>query len=59
MCEALSANKIPFELHVFPYGEHGLSLATEEVAPNDDMVMPYVARWTDMAVKWIDEILFK
>lgn len=58
MCEALAAHKIPFELHVFPYGEHGLSLANLEVAPKDSMLMPYVARWIDMAVKWIDEILF-
>ncbi|MCL1794417.1 MAG: alpha/beta hydrolase [Oscillospiraceae bacterium] len=58
MCEALAENKIPFELHVFPRGAHGLSLATPEVAPNDDMIMPYVARWVEMAVKWIDEILF-
>ncbi|MCL1859657.1 MAG: alpha/beta hydrolase [Oscillospiraceae bacterium] len=59
MCEALAAHKIPFELHVFPYGEHGLSLATEETAPKDEMIMPYVARWIDMAIKWINEILFK
>jgi acetyl esterase/lipase len=59
MCAALSAHKIPFELHVFPYGEHGLSLATKETAPKDEMIMPYVARWIDMAVKWIDEALFR
>jgi acetyl esterase/lipase len=58
MCEALSANKIPFELHVFPYGVHGLSLATAEVAPRDEMIMPYVGRWFDFAVKWINEALF-
>ena len=59
MCESLAAHKIPFELHVFPYGEHGLSLANEETAPKDEMIMPYVARWIDMAIKWIDEALFK
>ena len=58
MCESLAAHKIPFELHVFPYGKHGLSIATEEVAPSDDMIMPYVGRWIDMAVKWINEALF-
>ncbi|MCL1793392.1 MAG: alpha/beta hydrolase [Oscillospiraceae bacterium] len=58
MCEALAENKIPFELHVFPHGAHGLSTATSEVAPNDAMAMPYVARWVEMAIKWIDEILF-
>ena len=58
MCEALAKHKVPFELHVFPYGAHGLSIATPEVAPNDDMAMPYVARWVEMAIKWIDGILF-
>ena len=58
MCESLAAHKIPFELHVFPYGKHGLSLATEEVAPSDEMIMPYVARWTGMAVRWVNEALF-
>ena len=57
MCEALAAHKIPFELHVFPYGAHGLSIATAEVAPNDEMIMPYVARWVEMAIRWIDEAL--
>jgi len=59
MCEALSAKRVPFELHVFPHGEHGISLANIEVAPSDDMIMPYVGRWFDFAVKWLNEILFK
>ena len=57
-CEALSENKIPFELHVFPHGEHGISLANAEVAPKDEMIMPYVARWFDFAAKWINEVIF-
>ena len=28
---ALANKKVPFELHIYPYGEHGLSLATKEV----------------------------
>ncbi|MCL2099615.1 MAG: alpha/beta hydrolase [Oscillospiraceae bacterium] len=56
MSEALSAKKIPFELHIFPSGEHGISLATAEVAPKDEMIMPYVGRWLDFSVKWLNEI---
>jgi acetyl esterase/lipase len=58
MCEALAAHKIPFELHVFPYGKHGISIATEETAPSDDMISPYIGRWINMAIKWINEALF-
>ena len=59
MCRALSAAKVPFEFHVFPFGPHGVSLANAEVAENDGLVIPYVARWFDFAVRWINEILFK
>ncbi len=31
---ALANNKIPYELHVYPCGEHGLSTCTEEINPN-------------------------
>ena len=58
VCEALSAHKIPFELHVFPYGEHGLSIATKEIAMHEGMIMPYVGRWINMAIQWINEALF-
>lgn len=44
MAAALSAKKIPFELHVFPYGDHGLGLATGD---------PHVAVWMDLCIKYI------
>jgi len=41
---------VPFELHVFENGEHGLSLANEEViTPNAP-----VAAWKEMAVTWLE-----
>jgi acetyl esterase/lipase len=57
MCEALAEHNVPFELHIFPRGDHGLSLANDETAPNDSMEIPYVARWFDMSVKWVNESL--
>ncbi|MPN62052.1 hypothetical protein SDC9_209798 [bioreactor metagenome] len=50
---ALSKEKIPFELHVFPKGGHGMSLATAEVGCD----APYVARWIDFARKWLEVTL--
>lgn len=58
MSEALAAKKIPFEVHIFPTGGHGLSLATPEVSGNAGGIMPYVARWIEFAIKWINESLF-
>ncbi len=43
---ALSAGKVPFELHVYPYGDHGLGLANEGV-------MPHVSSWMELCVKFI------
>lgn len=50
---ALSNAKIPFELHVFPEGVHGLSLATREVRPEAD---PYIGRWVELSAKWLSKL---
>ena len=44
LAAALHEKKIPYELHVFPYGEHGLGLA-----PND----PHVAQWAKLLINWL------
>jgi acetyl esterase/lipase len=41
---ALSAYKIPFELHVFPFGRHGLGLAPEN---------PEIAIWPELCSTWL------
>lgn len=51
---ALSAAKVPFELHIFPNGMHGLSLATEEVAEPGREPDPHVAQWVSLCAKWLD-----
>jgi acetyl esterase/lipase len=42
--ESLRSCGVPFELHVFPTGRHGLGLAQES---------PEVAQWMDLAIAWI------
>ena len=42
---ALIERKIPCELHVFPYGEHGLGLAED---------MPLAKDWFPLYVRWLD-----
>jgi acetyl esterase/lipase len=41
---ALSRNKVPFELHVFPHGAHGLGLARDN---------PVVGQWPALCAKWL------
>jgi dipeptidyl aminopeptidase/acylaminoacyl peptidase len=54
MASALSQYKIPFEMHVFPKGGHGLCLATEETAHGDPAAMiPEVAQWMPLSIDWL------
>lgn len=51
MAAALSKTKVPFELHVFPTGGHGLSVCTQEVnTPHN-----YNSRWLNWSIYWLKE----
>lgn len=56
--QALNEKKIPFELHVFPKGEHGLSLANEETrsARNKGLLPTQCQSWISMAGAWINNL---
>jgi len=41
---ALQANKIPFEMHVYPKGTHGLAVAPD---------IPHVATWIELCKEWL------
>jgi acetyl esterase/lipase len=42
---ALSQNRVPFELHIYPYGDHGLGLGED--------TMPYLSGWIEQCVRFI------
>ncbi len=46
---ALSKAKVPFELHIFPYGDHGNSVCTHEVDRKDG----YIGRWVQWSIDWL------
>ena len=50
---ALQKHKVPFELHIFPDGVHGLSLCNEITACNENLINPHCEQWLGLAVKWI------
>lgn len=52
---ALQENKIPFELHIFPNGPHGLSLAVYETDDGRG-VNPHAARWMQLCIEWLKEL---
>lgn len=49
----LRIHRVPFELHIYPEGPHGLSLATEETDDGSMGVHPYVATWMGLCVNWL------
>jgi acetyl esterase/lipase len=55
--QALRNKKVPFELHIFPNGPHGLSLATRETSKANVGVYPHVAQWLGLCTEWLEETL--
>lgn len=54
---ALTANKVPFELHIYPEGTHGLSLCNEWTSSqNPDKIEPHCENWIELAIKWAAEL---
>lgn len=55
---SLRKNNIPFELHIYPTGVHGLSLCNELSARKYDKnhINSHVSTWFDLAIEWIKDI---
>lgn len=56
---AMRRHGVPGELHIYPKGVHGLSLATAQscdpvVCP--DYVQPDVVNWVEMALRWLKQL---
>lgn len=49
IASALRKNGVPFEMHIFPNGAHGLALATEETGN----VQARCSEWIALAAKWL------
>ena len=52
---ALREKGIACELHLFPKGIHGLSLANAVTALDDSQIEPCCQGWVDLAVEWINK----
>ncbi len=54
LANALRKNDVKFELHIYPDGQHGLSLSTDFVFDNGVGAVPYLQNWICHAKKWIE-----
>ena len=55
LAEALTRHQVSLELHIYPVGCHGLSLATEEVSSSDGRyVEPQCQSWVSLLKTWLE-----
>ena len=50
--EACSKNNVPFELHIYPFGQHGLSTC-DRLSNTTTPTIDYAHQWLDSAKKWL------
>lgn len=55
LAEKLAENQVPYELHIFAEGGHGLSLATQASSEAASQVNPAVSRWTELCSTWLEK----
>ena len=53
MAHALADKHIPFEMHIFEEGPHGLGLADQATAEAKSQIYPDAAKWADLAGEWL------
>jgi acetyl esterase/lipase len=54
---ALAKQKVPYELHVFQDGGHGLALANETTANSEEQINQECEIWFELAAKWLKKYL--
>jgi len=53
MANALAQKNIPFEVHIFEQGPHGLSLANQSTSGSREQINQHAAKWVDLAEEWL------
>ena len=54
--DTLKEYGVPFEVHVFPEGPHGMALGTEVTGNTPAMINPRVAEWPRLADGWMKNV---
>lgn len=56
MATALKEAGIPFEVHIYPHGPHGMALANEITGGSPNMIDERIAEWVDLAAAWMKTV---
>ena len=57
MATALATAGIPFELHIFEEGDHGLALADQATSMTTGQINPDAAKWMPLCQEWLKKRL--
>jgi len=57
MAQALEEHHLPYELHLFQFGAHGISVANK-LTPTveDDHLRSSAAMWAPLCVRWVEQV---
>ena len=55
--QALADNGVPFEMHIYPYGWHGISTADSLTLDSNNDKLPYISDWVIKVKHWLN-VLF-
>jgi acetyl esterase/lipase len=57
LADALTSHGVPVEMHIYPTGCHGLSLANSEVSGEDGkFIVPSCQSWIPLAKTWLENL---
>ena len=57
MAQAYAGAHVPFEMHIYPRGPHGIALANKVTwCGAHDMVCPAAARWVEDSIVWMKTV---
>ena len=58
--KALTGANVPFEMHLFPGGPHGMALCNELTSLGKPrLIEPHAAQWMDLALRWVKDFEIK
>ena len=55
MGTALADHHVPFEMHIFEHGQHGIGLGTQASAGTKEQIFEDAGKWSDLAGKWLEK----
>ena len=56
MAEKMSKHKLPFELHIFQSGEHGMSVSNSLSSPSGERIDESVGLWVRLCSMWLKKL---